>query len=255
MSFRPVKTPALAEAVVAEFEELLLAGVLRPGDRLPPERELAEKLGVSRTTLREALDGLSRRGLIEKKQGSGAIVSELIASSLVDPLATLIAAQRDAREDYLAFRRLIESEGAALAARRATEQDRKAITAVLERMSRAIESEDVERAAALDMDLHMAIAEAAGNVVMLQVMRALGRTMRRGMAETRLRLYDAPGFAEAIQGQHAALVEAILARDPEGAKAASERHLDYVAKALREAESAARRADLAARRHEGRAEE
>lgn len=254
MSFRPIKSPPLAEAIIAEFEELLLAGVLRPGEKLPPERELAERLQVSRGTLREAMDALAERGLIEKKQGSGAVISELLASSLADPLAALIASQRAALDDYVAFRRLIEGDAAAQAAEHATQADRAEIARLVKALKAAQQAGDRAQAARLDFDFHMAIIEAAGNVVTIQVMRALGRALRRGMTTTREAIYDAQGVSDALLAQHAAIAEAILGHAPKAARAASDRHLDFVLTALRAADQAARRREIAERRREGRGE-
>lgn len=250
MSFRPIKTPPLAEAVVAEFEALLLAGVLRPGEKLPPERELAEQLQISRGTLREAMESLAERGLIEKRKGSGAVVSETIAASIADPLSALIASQRAALDDYVAFRRLIEGDAAAKAAERATAADREAIARLLDALRAAQKGADRALEARLDVDFHMAIVEAAGNVVTIQVMRALSRALRRGMTTTRQAIYDARDVSGALLAQHAAIAEAILGRSPEAARAASDLHLDFVLGALRDADAAARRTAIAERRRD-----
>lgn len=248
MPFRPVPHPKVADSVLAEFESLLLHGLLRPGDKLPPERSLAETLGVSRSTLREVLDTLEARGLIARRQGSGAVVSELIASSLVDPLGALIAGRPGTLRDYLAFRRLIEREAAALAARLSTEADRRRIGAILDAMRSAHAARDAGQAARLDVEFHLAIVEAAGNAVTSQVMRALNRSMVQAMGALRAKIYARPGFSEEIMAQHAAIADAVAAGSAEAAAAASDAHLDYVEAELAAAEATAEREALADRR-------
>ncbi len=248
MPFRPVPHPKVAESVVAEFETLLLHGVLRPGDRLPPERDLAERLAVSRSSLRAAMDLLEARGLIHRRQGSGSTVSELIAASLVDPLGALIAERPETLRDYLSFRRLIERETAAEAARNAAPADRDRIARLLDAMRSAHGAGAPDREAALDVEFHLSVVEAAGNAVTAQVMRALGRSLARGMRTLREKIYARPGFPAAILAQHAAIADAVARGDPERAAAASDAHLDYVAEELSAAEGALRRADLAERR-------
>lgn len=248
MPFRKVPHPKVADSVADEFETLLLHGVLRPGDRLPPERELAETLGVSRSSLREAMDALSERGLIQRRQGSGAQVSELIASSLVDPLGEMIAGRPETLRDYLAFRRLIERDAAIRAAERAAKADRDRIDRLMERARAARAAGDLRVEAALDVEFHMAVVEAAGNAVTTQVMRALGRALISGMETLRAKVYARPDFADVVLVQHDAIVQAIADGAPDRAAAACDAHLDYVEGELAAAEEALRLVDLAERR-------
>lgn len=248
MVFRPVKPQTVAEAVSAEIEDLLLAGLLAPGDPLPPERALAEKLGVSRSSLRDALGVLVERGLVEKKPGSGVFISELIAASLVDPLSALIGTRPEALDDYIAFRRLIEGDAAAQAAQLGAAADRERLTDLRHQLCAAHEADDPALESVLDARLHAAIVEAADNAVTLLVTRSLSRALERGMAETRNRIYDRTGVRDAILEQHCALIDAILSGDPAAARAASDRHLDFVSQALAEGRMAERRETRAARR-------
>src|SRR6266702_4153316 len=115
----PLRTPKLADAVAEHLERLILEGALRPGEKLATERELAAKLEVSRPSLREALDKLQARGLIETNK-AGNFVSRFLAP-MTDPLIALFQSNDQALDDYVEYRCLIEGEAARLAAARATE--------------------------------------------------------------------------------------------------------------------------------------
>jgi GntR family transcriptional repressor for pyruvate dehydrogenase complex len=255
--FRPVATARVAAAVVRQIEELILQGVLRPGERLPPERELAERLDVSRPTLRDALADLEKRGLVAARRGAGAFVAEVLGSAFAPPLIELFATHESALYDYLAFRRDLEGMAAARAAVHATATDRAVIAAAFARLEAAHgtpggesargakggqstrSAPDAKRAeeeaARLDADFHMTVVEAAHNVVMLHMMRSMLELLRRGVFYNRDRLFAVRATRDALLAQHRAIADAVIGGDEGGARAAVEAHLDYVAAHMRDA--------------------
>jgi GntR family transcriptional repressor for pyruvate dehydrogenase complex len=221
--------------VVRQIEELILQGVLRPGERLPAERDLAERLDVSRPTLRDALAELESRGLVTARRGAGVFVAEVLGSAFAPPLIELFATHESALYDYLAFRRDLEGLAAERAAMRATATDRKVIAAAFARLEAAHGARDAEEEASrLDADFHMTVVEAAHNVVMLHMMRSMFELLRRGVFYNRDRLFSMQATREALLGQHRAIADAVIAGDPPAARAAVEAHLDYVAAQMRE---------------------
>lgn len=248
MLFEPIDAPKVADAVVSEIERLIVHGVLRPGEKLPPERDLAASMNVSRGSLREALDALEARGVLTKKRGSGVVVSDQVAASLSDPLCALLASEPQALTDFIAFRRLIETDATERAARHATAADRRRLSAVVAQLDAAHDSQDAAREATLDLEFHMVLVEAAGNLVTTQVMRALAAALSDGMRETRAQLYDRPAFRDAILTQHRAIADAVLGGDAPTARKAASTHLDYVAAELAERRVAEARAAIALRR-------
>jgi GntR family transcriptional regulator, transcriptional repressor for pyruvate dehydrogenase complex len=228
----PLRTPKLADAVSDHLEQLILEGALRPGEKLAPERELAAKLDVSRPSLREALDKLQARGLIETNK-AGNFVSRFLAP-MTDPLTSLFQSSDQALEDYLEYRCLIEGEAARLAAARATDVERDAISRCLVKLREAHDADNLAAEAETDAELHMLIYEAAHNLVLLHIMRALYDMLRSDAFYNRRELYAKSGSRDVLLDQHFAIAEAIVARKPEAAAAAATAHIKGIAQALKE---------------------
>lgn len=227
-----IKPAKLSDAIAEHLEKLILEGVLRPGEKLLPERELALKLDVSRPSLRDALGKLESRGLLVTGRG-GTQVAQFL-SPMTDPLVSLLQSNPETAYDYLEFRTTIEGTAAALAAERATDLDRQAILSVAERMRTSHCLDDPTIEADADADLHQAIYEAAHNVVMLHIMRAFSAMLRNDVFYNRARLYTRPGVREVLLSQHLAIADAVLAGRPAAARAAAEEHVTFTLRTLQE---------------------
>jgi GntR family transcriptional repressor for pyruvate dehydrogenase complex len=226
----PVRNQKLADAIAEHLEQLILEGALRPGERLAAERELAEKLEVSRPSLREALEKLQARGLIETTK-AGTHVTQFMAP-LTEPLASMMQSNEQALIDYLEYRTLVEGEAARLAALRATDVEREAIRACMERMRAAHKIDDPTAEGDADVDLHLLVYEAAHNLVLLHVMRAFSEMLRGGVFYNRHQLYVRPGVRDLLLEQHLAIGEAVLAGEPEKAAEAAASHVRATAATL-----------------------
>lgn len=228
MPFSPIRAEKVSTAVRRQVETLILQGVLRPGERLPPERELAAQMDVSRPTLRDALAELEARGLIVVRPGGGAFVAEVLGSAFSPPLIELFATLDLALFDYIDFRRDLEGLAAARAAERATEADKEVIRSVFQRMLEAHDQKNPEKEAEIDADFHMAIFEAAHNVVMLHMARSLYELLRRGVFYNRRVTYAEQDSRDSLLAQHRAIHDAVLSGDPAAARAEVEAHMDYI---------------------------
>ena len=232
MPFRPVTPEKLSSAVVRQIELLILRGILRPGERLPPERELAERLGVSRPSLREAIAELQGSGLLATRRGAGVYVAEVLGSAFSPALVELFGRHDQAVFDYLSFRRDMEALAAERAARNASDTDLKVIQTIFDKMERAEVKRNAEEEAQIDAQFHLAIIEASHNVVMLHMMRSMYDLLRGGVFYNRQIMFKNPSSRAALLEQHRAINAALQARDPGEARAAIEAHLDFVAEAL-----------------------
>lgn len=232
MPFRPVQADRLSHAVVRQIEQLILRGILRPGDRLPSERELSERMGVSRPSLREAVAELQDRGLLAPRAGSGIYVSDVLGSAFSNALVDLFSRHDEAVFDYLAFRRDLEGLAVARAAEAGTASDLAVIDNLYHKMEAAHGKRNPSEEARLDADFHLAIVEASHNVIMLHMMRSLYQLLREGVFYNRQVMFRQRTTRSALLAQHAAINSALQARDPAAARRAIEDHLDYVEAAL-----------------------
>lgn len=235
MPFQKIEAEKLSGTIRRQIERLILQGVLRPGERLPAERELAEKLGVSRPSLRDAIAALEDSGLLVTKPGSGIYVADFHGTAFAEPLVKLFATHDEAVFDYVAFRRDMEGMAAARAADMASDTDLKMIDGIFTRMAAAQEAGDHQKELALDAEFHLTIMEASHNVVMLHMMRAMFAMLRQGIFYNRQSMFNEADVNAAMLSQHRAINAALQDRDAAAARRAAEAHMDFVANALRKA--------------------
>ena len=223
MPLSTIEPRRLYRQIADQIRSLIRNGEYRPGARLPPERDLARELGVSRPSVREALIALEVEGLVEVKIGSGIYVRRLPNGDARDPADALAGPF-----ELLRARHVIESECAALAARSVKRAQLRALEATLGEM-------DGELAAGrpplpADRQFHLSIAEATGNGALVHVIRLLwderGGELYRKLEDH----YDSPQLWRAAIGEHRAVLKAVAAHDPGAARAAMQRHLDQAYK-------------------------
>lgn len=232
MPFQRVHAEKIADAVVRQIEQLILRGILRPGERLPAERELSERLGVSRPSLREALADMQDRGLLVSRAGAGVFVTEVLGSAFAAPLVALFGKHDEAVLDYLSFRRDMEGLAAERAAEHGTDGDLAVIQTLMDKMEAAHQKRNPSDEARLDADFHLAIIEASHNVIMLHMMRSLYQLLREGVFYNRQAMFRQRMTRDSLLEQHRAINDALQARNAAGARAAVEAHLAFVEEAL-----------------------
>jgi len=234
MDFPNIQTERLADAIAHQLETLILEGVVQRGERLPSEREMARELKVSRQSLREALQKLESRGLVETRHGGGTYVKGVLTPILIDPLINLFQRHPETATDFVEFRYTLEGMAAYYAALRSTDEDRQLLAARFAAMVAAHTLEDPSEEAERDVDFHIAIAEASHNAVLLHVMRGLFALLRKGVFFNRTQLYVRPGARELLLKQHRAMYDAVMAGDPETARNAAHAHMAHVTHVLRD---------------------
>lgn len=227
-----VQVPKAADTISEHIERLILEGVLRPGEKLAAERDLADKLEVSRPTLRTAIAQLADRGLLTTSR-SGTRVAQFLAP-MMDPLAALLADKPEVVEDYLEFRTSIEAEATGLAAIRATDVDHAAINRCIQNIKAAHKAEDPAAEANADLEFHLSIYEASHNVLFLHIMRAIAELLHRDVFYNREHLYMRKGAREQLLSQHIAISEAIIAQNPREAKKVAAEHIDFTSRTIAE---------------------
>lgn len=252
MGFDQVRQRRLSDGIVERLEAMLLEGTLKAGDRLPAERALAEQFGVSRPSLREAIQKLVAKGILVSRQGGGHFVVEALGATFSDPLMALLESSPHAQHDLLEFRHTLEASCAYYAALRATAADRERLTAafgaLLDCYQRCDEVTRAEEGAA-DASFHLAIAEASHNAVLLHTIRGLFDLLKRNVVTNIGGMYRQRGETrDMLISQHRELYEAIMGGHAELAREVSSRHLLYVQEVLHEAQQEAEREARAQRR-------
>jgi GntR family transcriptional repressor for pyruvate dehydrogenase complex len=228
MAFQKIKQEKVSDTVAGQIEQQIASGVLKPGERLPSERELARQLNVSRPSVREAIQKLIARRLLETRRGGGTYISTEFGESFTDPLLELLGSRPETAYDLLEFRDALEGLASFYAAQRANDADKEIIRLRYQRLIEAHERKDYEAEATADVDFHLAIAEASHNVVLLHVMRSMFSLLHRSIELSFKKLYLAPSAPEAIPAQHLTILNAILSGDAEQARSAAHAHLRYV---------------------------
>src|SRR5579863_6138479 len=221
--YKVVRTSRLYEQIVQQIEESVLNGSLKPGDQLPAERELAQRLGVSRTAVREAVKALREKGLVEAYSGRGTFITDGTTHAARQSFDLMVKIGQQEGSSHLAELRLILEPGiAAVAADRIEEEHLAALKEAVAVMDLA--QKDPEAYIEADLDFHLALAEAAANPLILSLIDSIVGLLR----EQRLKIFKVEGGPERGQVHHKRIMEAMERRDPEMARAAMAAHLEQV---------------------------
>jgi GntR family transcriptional regulator, transcriptional repressor for pyruvate dehydrogenase complex len=212
----------LYEQVADHIDGLISSGKLKVGDRLPPERELAERLGVARGVVREAVKLLSVKGLVTVEPGRGTFIVERGAESISDHLSRLSRMGRITLGDLNELRRMLEIEIAALAAERARPEDVARLSEAIEAMDAS--SESPEDYISADLSFHLALANATQN----QMFSLLIGVIVDLLQESRRLIFHVPGAPQRGQVWHRRIAEAVVAGDSAGARDAMLHHLEQI---------------------------
>lgn len=197
---------------------------LKPGDMLPPERELVRRFGVSRSSIRDAIRSLEAVGLLEPHQGVGTVVRELSADSVVNPVASVLLQKRKAIDDLLDVRNIIEPALARRAALHASREQIAELQAILKQQEEKVRCGELTTEE--DSSFHYTIAVAADNTVMLKLVHVLMDLLH----ETRERSLQVGGRQQKSLAGHRRILAALKQGNADEAEAAMRRHLSEITK-------------------------
>ncbi len=222
IEFTAVRKTRVFEGVAQQIQRFIVDGAMKPGDRLPSERELAERFAVSRTSVRDAIRTLEFVGLVVPRQGDGTVVADVSPEAVVMPLASVLLRKRELIAELLDVRKMIEPALAARAAVRATLEE----TARLEDILRRQQEKMLQGESTVDEDseFHYLIAHAAKNSVVRSVLDVLMGLLR----ETRTRSLQTDGRPQRSFAGHQRILAAIKRRDPDAAERAVRRHVEEI---------------------------
>lgn len=237
--FEPIKPKKISEEIVNQIKQLISKGELKPGDRIPSERELAAMLGVSRPSVREAIMVLDAMGFLEARQGGGTYVRALTESSIMDPLAKLVEMRDPEMLRSLAEVRMgLESWSAYLAAKRATEAD----ISELRRLYGVMEEQAANGGWDPDVDaeFHYAITGASHNSLQMHVLNSIHTLFHTTIQVALMEFYRQEGHIQKLLTHHREIMEAIIAHQPELARQKMMEHLAMVEEKMAQLLSAKR---------------
>jgi GntR family transcriptional regulator, transcriptional repressor for pyruvate dehydrogenase complex len=221
--YRAIKTSRLFEQIVQQVEDSILKGQLQPGDQLPAERDLAQRFGVSRTAVREAVKTLREKGLVEAYSGRGTFVTNGTSQAIRQSLDLMIRInQQEGSANLAELRLVLEPDIAALAAPKIEDQLLATMREAVEIMDSNLDDPDAYVEA--DLDFHLALAESVGNPLILSLLDSIVGLLR----EQRSRIFNVAGGPQRGQFHHKRILAAIERRDPKAAREAMRAHLKQV---------------------------
>ncbi len=229
-NYRKIKPKRVSQQVFEQLRDLIYRGQLKPGDQLLPERKLSEVMGVSRPTVREAINKLVDRGLVENRQGQGTFVRSPANRQHQNLLKAMIDGHDASLMELLEVRLALECNAALLAARRATAEDISALEKCHADMCARIEQGGMGQG--FDVQFHMSLAYATANPVQIHIMKNIYDLIQFGIKESMEHLYRNPDNMRALVKQHGKIVEMIRRRDETGALQAMREHLKFVMQAV-----------------------
>lgn len=221
-TFEAIPRRTLTQDAIAQIRNLVASGGLMPGQKLPPERRLAEMLGVSRPTLREAIGALTAMGILESQQGSGTYVAKLSAELLTHPLSLILATNGAALQDLFEVRLMLEVGAARWAAIRIGDPDLRRLRELSTEARHQISN--VEAFVDLDITFHRVIHIASGNAVLAAVMESISILGK----ESRMHTARGRDVREGTCKQHHNIYHALEIHDPDAAAEAMRTHLQHV---------------------------
>ncbi len=228
-AFGTFEKDVLPKKIAARVLSMIKEKRLGPGDKLPPERELAAMMQVSRPSVREALQALSLMNVVEIRQGAGTYITSLKPELLVEPLDFVFSLDNSTLLELFEARKILEVGIAAMAAQQITDDEVAALETCLEKSAEAIRSEDFEAFLQADLELHKIITQASHNPILNRFMDSINQL---GLVSRR-QTVALPNLAQESAEDHRTIVAALKAHDPEAARQAMLQHLHRVEQALK----------------------
>ena len=233
MPFERIKVAKISDQIVSQIEAMIVDGRFEAGQKLPAERELAQQFSVSRQSLREAIQKLEAKGLLERRHGGGTFITDSVNESVTTPLFELLAKHPESQFDLLEFRHALEGISSFYAALRGTDADLDriefSINSIMDSQTRAID----EQVQSL-VNFYLRIAEASHNVVLLHVVQGMRELLAENIKQNLEVLANNPSVVEQLNQHRLQIAKAIIDGQPEQARDACHQHLSYIEQALME---------------------
>lgn len=226
--FTPNKNPKVYDQVIEQIKNKIKCGEIKKGDKLPSEREMAESIGVSRTSVREAIRALEVVGLVESRQGAGNYIKTNFDNSLFEPLSVMFMLQESSVEEMYDLRETLELQCAKLCAKKIEDNELALLNAIVDRMYIAgSEEESLE----LDIKFHYLIAKASRNVLLINVLEVISQLMDEFIQKSRMQILHEGNTKESLLEIHENLLRALKCRDELKVYNSMKEHFNLIRKA------------------------
>lgn len=207
---KPIEKKTIVERIVQQITDAILAGELKPGDKIPTEAELIERLGVGRNSVREAIKMLSALGVLEIRRGDGTYITEKITPTIFDSLVYSLIIEQSTPDELLELRKTLEVDVLELAVEKATDEDTKRLEKLLEEFHQVFKQRDYDKAAELDLQFHYTIVDIARNPLLARIVKAVLDLFYYSVRRT-LQAYQAS--KDGTHESHRMMVEIIKNKD------------------------------------------
>jgi len=229
--FNNISNKKVYEQVIEQIQNNIMEGLFKKGDKLPSERELSEKMGVSRTSIREALRVLETMGVIESRQGEGNFICSNIEKSLLQPLSMMFKLNNGSFSDIYELRSILEIECARLSAIRATDMDCRELLSVVEEMEQETFGENrYEILVELDKKFHNTLSDMSKNYLIESLFSTISNLFEKFIEDARYKiiLFDSEQANKSLLIQHKKICESIIKKNQDMAVEAMREHMEYV---------------------------
>lgn len=229
--FNNISNKKVYEQVIEQIQKNIMEGVFKNGDKLPSERDLSEKMGVSRTSIREALRVLETMGVIESRQGEGNFICSNVEKSLVQPLSMMFKLNNGSFSDIYELRSVLEIECARLSAIRATDMDCRELLGVVEEMEKETLGENrYEILVELDKTFHHILSDMSKNYLIQSLFITISNLFEKFIEDARYRiiLFDSEQANKKLLVQHKKICESIIKKNQDMAVEAMREHMEYI---------------------------
>jgi GntR family transcriptional repressor for pyruvate dehydrogenase complex len=226
MDIVPINQKRIYQSIIEQFVGLINSGKLQIGEKMPPERTLAEMFNVSRASIREALSALEIIGLVEVRPGEGSFVTELNIAPFLNAVTPLFIRNETMEKDLLDFRKILELNAVELAAVRA--ESTKDLLTALKDMKVAIDKNDLNAGAEADFFFHKSIFTLSRNFILIKASECISTILENSVRFNRGKILKNSHNAYELYNQHLGIYEAIMLHRPEMAKKRMEKHLNFV---------------------------
>lgn len=226
--FKPIKSKKVYEVVIDEIQQQIINGTLNRGDKLPTERVLAEQLGVSRTSVREAMRALEVLGIVQVKQGGGNYIKDRFDDALVEPLSLMFMLNESHPKEIVDLRKIIEVESAYRAAERITDEEIEELRGVIQQLRQRTKDKDEAMSVAYDKAFHYSICRIADNFLFSNILNMLSNLMDSLIEDARGIILLKEENQEILIKQHEKIFTALENKDPKAAATAMREHINLI---------------------------